>query len=426
MEAVIGGAGAAPAPGSPVHSPYGASGAHRWTVCHGSIRAQEGKPDDKSPYAQEGTAGHAVAATCLESGQDAIEFAGRVVEEVEIDESVVEAVQVYLDTIREDQAQRGGKLLVETKFHLSHLHPLFYGTADCTRLGTDCILSVYDLKLGRGKIVEVRSKDGKPNIQAGYYGIGALHALARLVQQLGITHVELVIVQPRAWHKDGPVRRATFTVAEIEALGPMLVAAAAECAKPDATLVPGDHCTFCKAAGTCPALRQLAFDTAQLDWDDVEGVTYGGIGDKTLNPVTTDSATISRVLTTIEDVIEPWISAVKFHAHLLAGTPAGFPGYKLVDRQARRKWADAEKAAAELCLGFGLDEGSIYDKKLLSPAQVEKKLPPAERKSEAFKALCPAISSGSTLVRLDNPKPERKPTERDFDDGLSTDENAEW
>jgi hypothetical protein len=395
----------------PQHSPFGASVAHRWTVCHGSVKAQQGIDEEPSVWALEGTAGHTVAARCLESGQDAIEYAARIVDGVEIDDTVVDGVQVYLDAIRHDQKMRGGKLLVEVKFHLEHLHPLFWGTADCVRLGNDKVLSVYDLKLGRGKIVEVMHGNG-PNIQLGYYGLGAYHSLDRVVKQLGIKQVELVVVQPRAWHRDGPVRRARFEFEEIEVLGATLVEAAAACEAWDAKFVPGDHCEFCRAAPTCRALRDYAFEMAQLDFQEGVGMTMDS-GERTVNPVTMDNAELSRTLDAI-DVIEMWIGAVRAHAHIVAASREGLPGWKLVDKQARRKWVDETKAAQELAFAFGLADTAIFAHSLLTPAQIEKMLPPADRKSEAFKALCPARSSGTTLVRADNPRPERKPVDADF------------
>lgn len=414
-----GAAKAAPAPTG--HSVFGASGAHRWTVCHGSIAAQCGLPDDKSPYAQEGTALHAVAALCLTNGQDAIEYAGRIVEEVEIDEEHCEAVQAYLDEVRKG----AGELFIETRFHLKHLHSLFFGTADAVRIEGDTV-TVYDAKFGRGKIVEVMEyvpgSDGHtPNLQLAYYALGALSGIP---DKSKIKRVTLVVVQPRAYHKHGPVRSGSFTVKEIMAVGPLLVAAARECEKPNASRIAGDHCTFCKAAGQCKTLRQLALDAAQLDFDDEVGMKKD-YGERTANPVNMTDAELSRTLDAI-DVIEDWIKACRAHAHVIAGTASGLAGWKLVAKQARRKWSDETAVVNELCFGFGLDEGSIYARKLLSPTQVEKLLPPTERKSEAFKALCPAVSSGSTLVRADSPRPELKPVQADFDDGLSTADDAEW
>jgi hypothetical protein len=406
--------GTAPVPVD--HSPFGGSGAHRWTVCPGSVRAQHGAPDIPSPYAREGTACHAVAALCLTEKQDAIEYTGRTVEGIEIDDDHAYSIQVYLDTIRHDQKFHGGKLLIEAKFHLKSLHPEFYGTADCVRLGKDGVLCVYDAKFGRGKIVEVVQPNGKPNLQLAFYALGALNILpATLYDE--ITEIELVVIQPRAWHKDGPVRRQRFRVADIEAVGPVLVAAATLAKKLDAPLVPGDHCEFCRAAGTCPALRAYTLDLAQSEFEfDDEPETPLPV------PVDLTPAQLAHILERA-DIFETWLTAVRARAHLVAET-TGLPGWKLVAKQARRKWADETKAAEELLHGFGVERSSIYETKLKSPAQVEKFLTPADRKTDTFKALCPAISSGLTLVRADNPRIAVVPSQVDFDDGTA--EEGEW
>jgi hypothetical protein len=403
----------------PAHSPFGGSGAHRWTACPGSVRLTRGLAETSSPYAQEGTAGHAVAALCLSEKQDAVEYIDRTVEGIEIDEELAEAVQVYVDTIRKDQKTRGGKLLVEQKFHLKHLHPLFFGTADCVRPGNDKILSVYDAKFGRGEIVEVVRPDSRPNLQLAFYALGALHELERVITSCGIDRVELVIVQPRAWHKDGPVRRAVFTIDDIKDVADELVQAAFLCEQPNAPLVVGGHCTFCGAAATCPALREQALAIAQVDFDDDMEMTG-----KVPDPNTMTPAQLGNVLNAAE-IFETWLTAVRNRAHIVAESQ-GIPGWKLVQKQARRKWADEAKAAEELCLGFDIEMGSMYEKKFKSPAQMEKLLTPADRKSDAFKALCPPVSSGLTLVRDSNPRLEVVPATLAFDDGLSTGEDAEW
>jgi hypothetical protein len=396
------------------HSPFGGSGAHRWTVCPGSVRAQRGVADQPSVYAREGTAGHAVAALCLTEIQEAIEYTGRTVEGVEVGESLAEAVQDYIEVIRNDKAARGGKLLVEVKFHLKALHAEFFGTADCVRLGTDGVLTVYDAKFGRGEIVEVKREDGSPNLQLAFYALGAINTLpATLYDE--ISRVELVVVQPRAWHVDGPVRRGQWIVAEIEAVGGELVAAANAARRPDAPLVAGPHCHFCRAAGTCEALREYALSVAQIDFADSPNF-------KVPDPAELTAGQLAHVLEAA-DVLETWLTAARARAHIVAET-IGIPGWKLVAKQARRKWADEAKAIEELCFGFGVEYSSIIEKKLMSPAQVEKFLPPADRKSEAFKALCPPVSSGLTLVRDSNPRVEVKPSQVDFNDGTADD--GEW
>lgn len=415
----------AQAPSPTGHSRFGASGAHRWTVCHGSIEAQRGLPNKSSVFATEGTACHTVAGLCLENGQDAIEYVGRMIAaddtEVEFDEDEhCGGVQLYLDTIRADRDARGGKLHVETRFHLKDLHPDFWGTADCVRLGTDNILSVYDLKMGRGKIVEVTSiVNGvrKINKQLGFYALGAL---AFFDDRIKDAQVEIVVIQPRAAHADGAVRRALVSIAELRQLGKELVAAALECGIKGAALVAGDHCTFCLAAATCPALRRMAVDTAQLDFDDDKGVAVNAYGNvKIAPPLDLTPVQLANVLNAI-DVIDDWIKAVRMHAMVLANGGHAPPGWKLVARQARRKWKDETAAASDLLLVYGLDESSIMSHKLKSPAQVEKLLPPPEREILKKSSLYAAESSGTTLVRSNDKRPEAPAAiQSSFDDGVS-------
>ena len=47
------------------HAKLGASNAHRWLVCAGSVSAEEGLPDKSSPFAEEGTVAHELAERTL-------------------------------------------------------------------------------------------------------------------------------------------------------------------------------------------------------------------------------------------------------------------------------------------------------------------------------------------------------------------------
>src|SRR3546814_17567355 len=88
-----------------------------------------------------------------------------------VDEEMVEAVQVFLDTIRRDY-KPGDVLVVEQRFDLSSWYPGLFGKCDAVlyRPSTG-ELRVYDLKYGRGVPVEVER-----NSQELYYGIGATMA----------------------------------------------------------------------------------------------------------------------------------------------------------------------------------------------------------------------------------------------------------
>ncbi len=406
----------APAPTG--HSRFGASSSERWMECPGSVSMSEGMPNESSEYAKEGTALHAVSSHCLESDQDAAEWIDRAFkyedhgqpETIEIDEEQAEHVQVYLDVVRADKAARGGKLLIETRFHLHWLHPEFFGTGDCCAIGDDKILRVYDAKFGRGKAVEVVRADGRKNSQLGYYGIGAVEALRRLIEQLQIETVELIVVQPRRHHRDGPVRRVTVTHAELLEMSQELVEAAANAVSDAPRFKAGEWCGFCRGAAKCPTLKAVTYNTAQLDFDDA------GVPVRIANlAATMDPAELAKTLDAA-DMIETWIGAIRAHAQRRADAGETIPGYKLVDKRATRKWRDADAAASDLSLVFGLAESSIYAKKLLSPAQVEKLIPKAER--HALADLYDKRSSGTKLARVSDDRPERAAqVQLDFDDG---------
>lgn len=415
-QAGVGVGAKAPAPTG--HSRFGASGADRWIECPGSVVAQEGLPNITTIYAAEGTAGHEVGALCLQNKQDAIEYVDRTITvdgfDIEFGEDLCDAVQVYLDAIRDDQKERGGKIVIERRFHLEWLDKEFFGTSDCGRLGTDRTLSVYDLKLGKGKAVDVVTFDAlgaaAPNRQLCYYALGMIASLPKTLQ---IDNVELVIVQPRRKHKDGPVRRFTLPVNDLLGYCQDLVDAANNARSEFPTFKAGDHCGFCRAAGKCRAFRDRAMDAAQVDFDD----DVSAIGDNLKKAEDMDTADLLKALDAA-DVLQMWGASVRAYADAM--TAAGrleLPGWKRVDKRATRKWLaeDTANTASALCFDFGLDESSIFVQKLKSPTQIEKLLPKADRKNlESFYS---KTSSGTKLVREDDTRDARAPSaQTDFDD----------
>ena len=127
-------------------------------------------------------------------------------------------------------------------------------------------LSVIDLKYGAGVPVEVED-----NPQLLYYGLGALLAN----KQWKPHEVEVVIVQPRCPHPDGPVRSQVLQVVDLLEFAADLVEAVKrteEASEQHATLDtlnwmraylnPGDHCRWCPAAAICPSCLLYTSDAA--------------------------------------------------------------------------------------------------------------------------------------------------------------------
>lgn len=361
----------------PAHSHIGASSAYRWFACPGSVRLSKGIPNRSSVYAQEGTDAHEWAAKVL-LGQATVDDAP---------EDMQDAIAAYAECCT--QGDGGWRSLVEHKFDLTSVYPGLYGTADCVRYNEDTrVLEVIDFKYGAGIAVEV-----KGNPQLRYYALGALMTCG-----FTPTEVEMIIVQPRCFHPDGPVRRERIHVAELYDFATELIDYAKATEDPNAMVVVGEHCRFCPASGAnvCPALRAKANATAAEVFGP--GLAY-------------DPAVLAETLKSL-DVLEAWIKNTREFAYAEAEAGRIPPGFKLVEKVARRQWKDIA-SAEQACKQLGLGELEMYgEPSLQSPAQIEKaltarKLKPADRKA-ALDPLVEMRSSGHTLVPDSDKRPAAK------------------
>lgn len=80
--------------------------------------------------------------------------------------------------------------------------------------------------------------------------------------------LELLIVQPRAYHPEGPVRRHKLTTEEV-AVHFAAARAARQRARDDPQATPGTHCLYCPGRAACRGLR----DAALADLDVLQGAT---------------------------------------------------------------------------------------------------------------------------------------------------------
>lgn len=340
------------------HSILGASSSHRWLNCPGSIRLSAGMPKTSSKYADEGTAAHELAETCLRSGGAANSYLGKIITvnetAYEVTHEMADAVQLYLDVLSADYKSAGFNpvLAIEQRFHLDWLYDGMFGTNDALVGQPFGLLRVYDFKYGAGVAVDVTD-----NTQLMYYALGAAH---------GETYdeVELVIVQPRAQHPDGPVRRQRMWVAELDRWADQVLLPGAEATEdPEAPTNAGEWCRFCPAMAICPAQKEVAVRSAQFAFQD-----------KPQAPPMAASLAPSELRQILDkaSMIEAWLESCREHARLLLeqGADPNELGYKLVAGRASRKWideADAEKFLTTLDI-------DPFEHKLKSPAQAEKAL----------------------------------------------------
>lgn len=367
------------------HSRLGASSMYRWSRCPGSVRLSQGIPKTTSSYAEEGTRAHEIAARWLTTHEPPENYCA--------DEEMLDAITIYYQAIAEDIVAHGGEVerFIENKFDLEEVYPGCFGTDDCALyFRRHKKLIVYDLKYGQGIAVEVQ-EGGKANPQLQYYGLGALISTGYPCEV-----VELVIVQPRCPHPDGPVRRTTLSAMEILDFCADLIDYAKATEVPDAPLVPGDHCRFCPAAGVCPALHGKAQLVAKEQFSPA--LSY-------------DPLKLATALSQIP-MAEAWIKNVREFAYQEAMHGRVPPGYKLVPKRATRKWQE-HVTAEMLSEAVQLSEDFLVDVSLKSPAQVEKNLTKAGK--ELVAPLIAAVSSGMSLVpETDRREALRKDAKSEF------------
>lgn len=230
------------------HARLSASSAHRWMNCPGSVKLSEGMPNPPTIHSATGTCAHDLAAKCLEGCFSPSEFLGekRVVDgfEIEIDQQMVDAVNLYMSEIESD-AQPGDESWIEMPLlePLAKVDPDFGGTADYVRYRpAKKHLRVTDFKYGAGTYVKVED-----NEQLMKYAAGALLRVNRPA-----TEVEVVIVQPR-FEKAAKVRPWKFPAVQLVDFLADLQEAAALTRTDNAPLRTGNWCKFCPAAKLpCP------------------------------------------------------------------------------------------------------------------------------------------------------------------------------
>lgn len=386
-----------------IHSNLSPSAAERWTACPGSVALCATLPPQKtSEYAAEGTAAHSLCEKLLKKEITkaqllAMEGETIVVEdfEIEVTDEMIDAVILYHDTVMCDLAEAcvgdnsGGEPLLKMEHRgvAKSIDEHVYGTTDtllCARGGM--VLKVYDFKYGKGLAVNVVG-----NKQMLIYAIAA--ALDYLPNPLR-KEVELVIIQPRARHEDGEIRRWTVSVEELKKYAAELKTAAAATRAPKAEFKAGDHCRWCGGKALCPVMFNAVQKEAQVDFSVVSSPAAVG----SLRDVKTMGVREMAMALEWDDAISSWFDAIRERAKELLSSGQEFPGWKLVDGKSNRKWIEEDAVVKEFGALF-----EVYEKKLLSPAKLEKIVGKGKLDSFTFKP-----EASKTLARDSDPRPATK------------------
>jgi len=349
------------------HAKLGPSSADRWMQCPGSVVLSEGMPQRTSEFAAEGTAAHELAEKLLNGGKRG--------DDMEMADHVVTYVDHVLYLAGTDAKNT---LHIEVRVKVSDD---IWGTADAIVWNPETrVLYVRDLKYGAGVPVEV-----KGNTQLKIYALAALLTMAYPARKVNVG-----IVQPRCPHPDGYIREVEFDVIDLIDFNAELADAvkrvkAAQAATHSTLqqvyLNPTEKgCRWCLAAPKCPAIANKAQQVAKVVF--APGLPY-------------DPAALAETLDFLP-ILEGWITNTREFAYSEAEKGHAIPNWKLVPKQARRKWRN-EADAAKVLLEF-FDKEALFEtvQKMLSPAEAEKLL--AKDQRSVIGSLVIKESSGHTLV----------------------------
>jgi hypothetical protein len=237
---------------SGVHAVIAPSSLARIVQCPGSLVLCKPYEDAVTPQSREGTVAHEVAMFyAVASGRDGIApdsncgilpKVGDEIEGVRVDQEMIEGAKMYAEALE------GFAGNPEQTINIPRIHPtLCFGTPDFWQYSKNTrTLRITDYKYGHA-YVEVFE-----NYQLIAYAAGILDKLAAEGVLLEFeTIVEFMIVQPRCYSADSPVRTWTTSPTNLRSLINLAATAAELALSDDPPTQTGPECLHCDARANC-------------------------------------------------------------------------------------------------------------------------------------------------------------------------------
>ena len=358
------------------HAVLSASGSHRWLNCTPSARLELEFENTGSEAAREGTAAHAL---CEHKLKRALHMRSRRPASDYDSDEMEECTDAYVDFVMEQyeaakQVCEDPVILIEQRLDFSCYVPDGFGTGDCLIISDDR-LHIIDFKYGMGVLVEA---EGNPQMKL--YALGALAVYDALYD---IREVSMTIFQPRREN----VSTWTIPVEDLKAWAENELKPRAKMAYDgEGEYLPGEWCTFCRAAVRCRARAEEKLKLAQTEFR--------------MPPLLTD-AEIEDILAVLPDLTK-WANEIAAYA-LDAALNHGkeWNGFKVVEGRSVRKYRD-EAAVAEAAKEAGYKD--IYRQSLIPLTELQR-LMGKDRFEEILGGLITKAPGRPILV----PKSDKRP-----------------
>lgn len=429
------------------HYTYGASGAHRWQLCHASTFASQGIADEQSIYALDGTEAHEVLDFSLEieerSAADAQALwpPSKVISEPEQYTDRANAVQVALDYVYGLLDKFPDAVLVREKQYpfSNDVTNDAGGTVDVgVYVPSMNWLYVPDYKHGVGNVVDIDD-----NAQTYMYGHELVFGPDAPFPEAEF--ITLAIIQPRAFGIP-PVREVTVTRDVLWAFG--LEATRAIRANMDVEMAaiagldisasynPGEkQCKWCKARYKCKARDAWYASKAGNDFKSVvqlidlipEVPAHSKPKTEVINLVNAETPEeTARKLPMYEQIYAFLGDYIEAAEHRVRNGQK-IPGYKLVEVQSRARWLAAlepveiatriiELTGADWDIVFPRKLATITDMKaLLKAVYIDTGLNATLAAKQADEALATVIDKSSSGNLTVVPESDRRPAVTNMD-----------
>jgi hypothetical protein len=363
----------------------------------------EAPDEESSVYAQWGSSAHLLSEMRLKrvlTARGLTQCKGKTIREIApllnpdendfldivVDDEMIWVVQEYV-LFCESIKPAGAQYAIEEKVQFTD-DPQATGTVDFVMTDWPLTLHVVDLKAGAG--LQVEAVD---NPQLACYGLGALRHFG-----MDYETIRMTIFQPRG---DGDtVRNWELPVKDFVAEWQPRIDEAIERAKTETTTyVSGDHCKWCKGALKCPKMKR-----------NFTSITK--VAELTPTPPV-NPRTLSKILNAEIPVLE-YLNQCKVEAFRLITKGIDVPGFKLVQKYGREKWADETKVTDELDKRNYVDYPVFHSRKPKTPKQLRKIL--GEDYPSELDKLTVTPNNGAKLVPDTDKRPKFSPAAEVFND----------
>ena len=314
------------------HAPFAPSSLARVVACPGSyqlirnarangLTLDEGDTD----ASREGTAAHEVAARLAEHGE-LMPVGSLASNGVAVTDEMVEGAELWAETV----ALYGGEF--EKQIECMYVHRDCYGTPDYAFGPNAGTLYVSDYKFGH------RYVSAFENWQLIAYAIG------RMPSYLPTVRVVLQIVQPRSYHRDGPVREWVLSGHELRDYAGILHAACAAAEQPDAQCVTGSQCYQCPARTSCEAALHMEQSALYLSGSTIP-----------LDASVDAKAIRLRQIRRAADHLKQMESGISEDLTAAIRRGISVPGFTLAAGAGREKWTHEVQEVVALGAAMGVD-----------------------------------------------------------------------